>query len=241
MKIFIVEDEKNIREELYILLKAKANITVVGFAESVKDALEILPTIKVDLVLMDIELTDGKSFEIIEKLAQINFHIIFITAYHQFAIKAIKVGALDYILKPIDEQELYKALDNFSQKKENIKTEQKELLLEHIAEDKAVEKITIKTLSEIFFIKTKDIIYCQGQGNYTTFVLQNTEKIVSSRPLKEYTEILPKNNFLRIHQSYLVNKKCAKKYSNNELLLINNEKIPVSSRKKEMVIEELSK
>lgn len=242
IKVFIIEDEKILYEELCLLLNVRQDIEIVGYCGSIKEALVMLPKSQIDLVLMDIQLTDGKSFEIVEKLSHINFDIVFITAYNHFAIKAIKVGAIDYLLKPIDANELYQVLDNFTENKQRkLNASQKELLLQHTKEDIPVKNLVIKTMNEIFFVSLLDIVYYKGQGNYTTFYLQNNTEITSSKRLKEYEDLLSKHTFIKTHQSYVVNKNYVSHYSNNgELILKNGGRIPVSFRKKETVINQLS-
>lgn len=241
-KVFIIEDEQYIRDELYFLLDKRKDITVVGHCATVKEALIILPNIKVDLVLMDIQLEDGKSFEIIENLPAINFNIIFITAYNNYAIKAIKAGAIDYLLKPIDVDELYAALDTFaSLKQKKFDIRQKELLLHHTKFNKPLKNIVVKTVDKIYFITLSDIIYCQGQGNYTTLFVKDNLQLISSKPLKDYASLLDNDDFIKTHQSYLVNKNYVSYYdSNGELVLEDGDRIPVSMRRRDLVIKSLT-
>lgn len=242
IKVFIIEDEKNIQDELMMLLEREPDISVLGGCTSVKDALVILPKLNVDLVLMDIQLDDGKSFEILEKLPEINFDIIFITAYDEFAIKAIKIGAVDYILKPVDAEELHSAIDQFRQKKSAaISQERKSLLLNHLEKNVPVEKITLKTAEQIFFIAIDQIKYCKGDGNYTTFYLENHKEILCSKPLKEYQMILPEEKFVKTHQSYFVNKNFVDFFSHNYgVVLKDGTQIPVSVRRKDEVLNQLA-
>lgn len=241
MNIFIVEDEIHLQEELKLLLKKRDDVTILGACASVKEALIILPAIEVDLVLMDIQLDDGKSFEILEQLNDIDFGVIFITAYNEYAIRAIKIGALDYILKPIDEQELNAALDTFKNRLNPVEQQQKNLFLEHAVQPQAVNKIVIKTIDAMFFVETQQIRYCKGDGNYTTFYLENQKEIISSKPLKEYVSLLPQNQFIKTHQSYLVNKQYVHHYNNtHELIMLDGTSVPVSMRRKDKVLEKLA-
>ena len=242
IRTFIIEDEKNIQDELIMLLEKDPDIVIVGTCTSVKEALLILPKIKVELVLMDIQLDDGRSFEILEKLDEIPFDIIFITAYDEFAIKAIKIGALDYILKPVDPDELFGAVNLFKEKADRkISAEQRKLLLLHSEKNSPVQKITLRTAEQIFFDNTDQIRYCKGEGNYTTFYLENHKEIICSKTLKEYQNILPEENFVKTHQSYIVNKKSVDFYSHNHgVVLKDGVSIPVSVRRREEVLNLLS-
>ncbi len=242
ISVFIVEDEKNIQDELMMLLKEENDVTVLGACTSVKDALIILPSLNVDLVLMDIQLDDGKSFEILENLKEIAFDVIFITAYDEYAIRAIKIGAIDYILKPVDTKELSDAIDAFRRKKsKQILQEQKTLLLNHTDKNSVVKKITLKTLEQIFFVDLSQIKYCKGDGSYTTFFLENHKEIICSKPLKEFETILPSESFVKTHQSFIINKRSVDYFSHNHgVVLKDGTPIPVSVRRKIEVLNLLA-
>ena len=240
-KVFIIEDEKNIQKEIELLLSQRDDFSVIGSCTSVKDALATLPLLQLDLVIMDIELDDGQSFEILQQLPTLNFDIIFITAYNEFAIQAIKIGALDYLLKPIDREEFYMALDNYLAKStKGVFDEQRSLLLQHTQPNSTLQRITLRTLDAIYFVDIQKIIYCKGEGNYTTFFLSGGKEIVTSKPLREYLSMLPKEQFIKTHQSYMVNKKHVDHYNNTyEIVMDNGASIPVSMRKKEEVLKKL--
>lgn len=250
-RIFIVEDEVSIREELLLLLQNRSEFTVLGGCGSVKEALILLPNLKPDLVLMDIELSDGKSFEILEQLACIDFKLVFVTAYNHFAIRAIKLGALDYLLKPIDETELTIALDKFLKDSASVQSDQEQLATQKQLtsfifkqfqqREHAPKKIVLKTLQEVFFVDVQEIKYCKGEGSYTNFHLSNNQQIIVSKPLKEYEDLLPNPQFLRTHKSYLVNMDLVKSYHQDGFLVLEGEiEVSVSVRKKEQVLQILS-
>ncbi len=242
LKVFIIEDEQHILGELKLLLEKRKDLIVVGSCTSVFQALQILPNIEIDLALMDIQLDDGKSFEIIENLETINFDIVFITAYNEYAIRAIKIGAMDYLLKPINEDELYAVIDTCSSKKNlSITKEQSQIALQHIDNNQNITKIVVRTLNEIFFVEVNQIYFCKGEGNYTTFYCENKKTIISSKPLREYVSILPKDKFIKTHQSYLINKDFVDHYKHShEIVMRNKEIVPVSIRHKENVIKKLT-
>ncbi|PID93484.1 MAG: DNA-binding response regulator [Bacteroidetes bacterium] len=242
IKVFIIEDEKHIQEELKLLLKRYENVSVVGACTSVAKALQVLPVLDLDLVLMDIQLDDGKSFEIVEKLGVIDFEIVFLTAYDEYAIRAIKIGAMDYLLKPVNEEELYNVLAVFDKRKKQALTkEQTQLILQNYDDPKELKKIVVRTMHEIFFIEIGQIYFCKGDGNYTTFYLENDKRITSSRPLREYAALLPNDTFIKTHQSYIVNKNFVNCYKHShEIIMHDNTVVPVSMRHKDNVIEQLS-
>jgi two-component system LytT family response regulator len=249
-KIFIIEDEIAIREELFILLQSRSEFVVIGACGSVKEGLLLLPNLKPDLVLMDIQLTDGKSFENLEQIENIDFKIIFVTAYDHFAIRAIKLGALDYLLKPIDESELNEALDKYLTESESTQSNQK-LITPKIQtnffasqikqEENSPKKIVLKTLHEMFFVAIQDIEFCKGEGSYTTFNLIGNQQIMVSKSLKEYESLLPNTQFLRTHKSYLVNTDLVRSFNQDGFVVLDSKtEVPVSIRKKESILQILS-
>lgn len=243
IKAILVDDEAYIRDDVKNkLAKFFGNqITVVGEADSVKSAVNIIQKEKPDLLFLDIQLQDGTSFDILTKLVNKNFDIIFITGYDNHAIKAIKVGALDYILKPVDDEEFKQAVNKV------IASTKKELDLEKFVEIsneyfQGVQKkrIVLKTMENVYVVYEDDILYCKSDGNYTTFYTQKSEKILVSKPIKKALELLSDDTFIRCHQSYLVNKKHVVRYNKQGVLIMNTEiKVPVSSRRKEYVISKI--
>ncbi len=243
IKAIIIEDEVAIREDLKekIKLRFDNEIVIVTEVGTVKDGILAIDEQKPGLLFLDIHLSDGTSFDILEQVAYKNFAVIFITAYDQHAIKAIKVGALDFILKPVDSEELHQAI------KKAITRLQKENHLEKLLEVsseyfKGVEnkRIILKTSDNVYAIYEDDILYCRSDGNYTTFYTQQLEKIVISKPIKKVEEILSENVFIRCHQSYIVNKKHVLKYNKKGVLIINLDvKIPVSSRRKDYALRRI--
>jgi two-component system LytT family response regulator len=184
---------------------------------------------------------DGTGFDLLNQCAHKHFDIIFITGFDQHAIKAIKVGALDYVLKPIDDDEfkqaVQKSVDNYE--KENDLEKLVEISSDYF---RGVEKkrVILKTSDTVYAIYEEDIIYCRSDGNYTTFYTQQLEKIVVSKPLKQVEEILSENNFIRCHQSYIVNKKHVLKYNKQGVLIVHLDfKVPVSSRRKDYALKRI--
>lgn len=239
MRTIIIEDEPAILKELEWLVQQVPELTYIGSASYVKDALVLIKNTKPDFVIMDIQLYDGTSFDLLKQLDPVSFKIIFITAYNEFAIKAIKYGALDYLLKPIDEEEFYASLHKILQSNtiepHQVQSTQKVLGKKDILMD---TQICISTLEYIQVLNLSDIIYLNGDGAYTHFFLKDNTKITSSKPLKFYEDLLPESFFIRTHQSYVVNKMGIDKFlKTGYLTMKNKDTIPVATRRKEMLLK----
>lgn len=241
-KILIVEDEATIRKELEWLVGKRPEFILLESAVCIEDAVKKINKLKPDLILMDIQLPDGTAFEILNQVKDIKFSVIFITAFNHFAIKAIKHGAIDYLLKPIDEAELYEALDNYNNDHSFYTSKQLEIINEYQKSIKQQNsRICISTLESIEFFKITDIIYLSGECSYTHFYLQGGNKIISSKPLKFYEELLPTEHFIKCHQSHIVNTSSIVRYLKSGFIVVNNGvEIPVSTRRKETVVRLLS-
>jgi len=235
MKVLIVEDEIDARKVLrYLLSKLFVDIEIIGEAPSIKDAKLILNRENPDLVFLDIQLEDGTGFDLLESLSDINFSVIFTTAYNNYAIKAIKFDAVDYLLKPVNPEELKVAVQKVRTYLEKLETMRQ---LESVFQ-KSIQStniVTIKTAEQTFLVPEEDIVRLEADGAYTT-IITNENTIVTSKNIKFYQEILPQNLFIRPHQSHLVNKKYIIGINKaGELLLSSKETVPVSFRKKSLI------
>jgi len=245
IRTLIIEDEPAIRKEIAYLVNQQTDFRLLGTAASVKDALKLIGDTQPDLVLMDIQLTDGTAFDILDQLNEVTFKIIFITAYNHFAIKAIKYGSLDYLLKPLDESELKAVMQSIVIKQDDdLYTQQQKLSIaasqNQPDESNLESRMILATQESLQVIQLKDIVYCQSDGGYTWFYLVSGEKILISKPLKYYDELLPEEWFLRPHQSYLVNIIYVDKYMKvGDLILKNKKEIPVSTRRKEYIMQRM--
>lgn len=242
IKIAIIEDEPAVRKEITYLIEQETDTQIIGWSADVKNAVKLIEEKNPDVILMDIQLQDGTAFNILKNLKTLPENIIFLTAYNQFAIRAIKYGALDYLLKPIDQIELKEALERYRRKKENNPQWMKQISLAEysLESDVLPDTIALNSINNVRIIKVQDIIYCKGEGPYTFFFLNNGEKELISKPLKFYEELLSAPNFLRTHQSYLVNRKYISCIKQSEYLLLNNnEEIPISTRRKSFIINQL--
>ena len=239
IKAIIVEDEPNSRKTLTLMLnRFKKEIELIDVCSGPQEGMESIAKNKPQLVFLDIEMPEFNGFEMLKRIGTINFEVIFTTAYDQYAITAIRLSALDYLLKPIDEEDLRNAIEkckkNLQQKKVN---EKYEVLFNNLGNKNAMEKTIILSSSDgLSVIKTNDIIRCEASRRYTKFYLQNKETMLMSRPLKDYEELLPSADFFRIHESHLINLNYLKKYIRGEggqVILTDNTELDVARRRKD--------
>ncbi|KQS93306.1 hypothetical protein ASG21_08040 [Chryseobacterium sp. Leaf394] len=248
MKAIIVDDEKNAVENLKLILEKKFpnEVAIFATANSADQAYDVFLRYSPDLIFLDIEMPVKNGFELLKTLGHYDFEVIFVTAFSQYGINAVKFSALDYVLKPIDFNELeiavQKAKKRIAEKKVNSSLENLVEYLKH-ENDKSNHKIAISSLKEIHFVAVNEIIRCESSNSYTTIVIENQEQIVSSTSLFEYQSLLEKYGFIRCHQSHLVNKnfiKSIKKSEGNILLLTNKDEIPMSRDKRKLVKDQFN-
>jgi len=246
MKAIIVDDEPTNVKNLTILLnKYCPQVEILGAANNNQDALSLFEAEKPHLIFLDIQLDNDTGFNLLKLLPNKDFEVIFVTAYDNYGIQAIKFAALDYILKPIDIDELVSAVNKAEVKlKEKQQTMQLDFLVNHIKRDHAVPlKIALPQQKEIIYVLVTNIVRCEADGTYTFFYLKNGEKILVSKVLKEYAELLETNGFIRTHQSHLVNLIFVKSWLKEDggmLMLETGEKIPVSRPHKDKVRSQLT-
>lgn len=239
----IVEDERHSRETLRGMLDRYCrNVEIIAEANSYRSGLEAVREHKPDVVFLDIQMPDGSGFRMLEELDKIDFEIIFTTAFDEFAIKAIKYSALDYLLKPIDPEELVNATRKVESKLSTQEVNQNiQVLLDNIkSRDTESHKIVLSTSEKIHVIETDQIIRCESDNYYTNFFLADGKKILVSKTLKENEELLSDHNFIRPHKSHLVNVKFIKGFLRSDggyIEMTDGSKIPVSRRKREKIIE----
>lgn len=236
MKALLVEDKEYIRKGLSNLLQLiGANIEVIGECESVKDAVVVANVCKPDLVFLDINLTDGTGFDFLKQTENLSFKIIFITAYQEHALRALKMGAVDYILKPVDIDELKEALQKVT--KLSIAEQKQQLKITKQVWSNDDSKLILSLHDSFQVIDLNELLYCESDKGYTTFYCNNKKKYTVSKTLKEFEERLSSSHFTRPHQSFMVNLKCIDKYDKSGVIhLKDGNKIPVSSRKKEQFL-----
>ena len=234
----IVDDEIPGIESLQILLKKYCpNVHVAGIAMSGEEAEKKIALLNPDIVFLDIEMPDGNGFELLNHMEKINFNLIFTTAHDRYAVKAIKLSALDYLLKPIDADELIEAVKKCEEKKKKGVRDvaQVETLMDALNLTKKVQKLPIKTLEGMVFVNPNDIIRLAADSNYTFIFLINGKKIIASKTLKEFEDMLVGLNFFRIHNTHLINLVHVDKYIKGEgghVIMIDSSEIEVSRTKK---------
>ncbi len=238
----IIEDEKKSREALTGLLKRYCrNVNIIAEADGYKSGIELLQQCTPDVIFLDIQMPDGSGFKLLEDIEKINFEIIFTTAFDQFAIKAIKYSALDYLLKPIIPVELQNAIKKVERKKQkgNI-NKNVNVLLHNLKKEENFKKIALSTAEKIHVIDVKDIIRCESDNYYTMFYFINGKRLLISKTLKENEELLSDHNFIRTHKSHLINSMYIKSFNRNDggyIIMNDGSKIPVSRRKREKIID----
>lgn len=239
----IIEDELHYSEMLQSLLdKHYPNIFLKGHASTLAEAAELIKTTQAELVFFDIELSDGTAFDLLRKLNNINFQIIFVTAHNEFAVEAFKFSAVDYLLKPVQEDEFCNAVDKAIERLKLKQIQHIELMLENLNRNKNNKRLVLKTLEQIHLVDIQDIRYIKSDNSYTTFYLTNSEQILISKSMKEYEDILIHNGFFKIHRSYIINLQLLRKIdkSQDEILLADKTRLPLSSRRKQMLIQTLN-
>lgn len=242
MVIAVIDDEKNITD-LYksVINKRIPECTKILEADSVSSGVKLLNNDNPDIVILDIDLKDGTGFDLLQSVKPYNFSLIFSTAFNEYAIRAIKFSALDYILKPIDDDELCNAIEKAVNLREKTNIErQLKNFFDHYEKKSNSKKLVLKTAGEFNIVDVADIVYCQSDNSYTTFNFNTGEIIIVSKGMKEYEEILAPYNFFRPHTSYLVNLNYVKKLDKSDggfLILKTGKEIPVSTRKKSKLLQ----
>lgn len=246
IRCILIDDELNNIENLtHILQKYCDEISVIATATDADEAIKKINSHRPDLIFLDIQMPRKSGFDVLKSFPEIFFEVIFITAYDKYGIQAIKFSALDYLLKPIVIDELKLAIEKakirIAQKNQNRNIEN---LLEFIKRGQTDSpKIALPTLTEITYVQTDEIIRCEADDNYTTFYLQKGEKILVCKSLKEFSEILKPFNFLRTHQSHLVNIQFVRSYlkeDGGKLLMKDLTKIPISRQNRVLVKDALN-
>jgi two-component system LytT family response regulator len=236
LRVIIVEDQTLLRQDLEYLLAQQPGFTLIGSCGTVQEALVLIHTTKPDLLLLDIGLPDGTGFDILEHMSPAQCKVIFITVHQEYAIRALRCGAIDYLLKPLDLDEFKDALQRATNAQPLLE-EQIAIAQENFQKQQLQDQLALRSQQVVDIVEVKDICYLQGDNGCTTVFLNGGKKIVTTKFLKEYEEILPGTSFLRTHHSYLINGSYIDRYHPKEgiLFLKDGTLIPVSQRKKERV------
>ncbi len=243
INILIVDDEAAAGNILKILIEKHVPIEcTIQYCNSAMQALEVLPIFKPSLIMLDIEMPKQSGFDFLNMATENNFDVIFTTAYDQYAIKAIRFSALDYLLKPIDKLDLQNAINRHVIKKQN---QDQQLLVNNLItnlqqKDTKDFKLALSTNEGVFFYDPVDILYCEGENNYTRFTFSKNKPMLVSKTLGEYEDLLAEHGFIRIHKSHLVNVKYVCKVDKEGMVLMTDGKmLAISKRRKEAVMRSL--
>ncbi len=244
MTCVIVDDELKSRESLKILVEDFCEgVEVKELCQNVAEAIKAIELHKPTVVFLDIQLQRETGFDLLTRLKNFDFEVIFTTAYAEYAVKAFKFSAVDYLLKPVDIEELKQAVEKVEKRKENTISDRLQQLLGNLRTTSSENyKIALPTLDGLVFVKVSEILYCEASSNYTEIVLESGKKYVVSRTLKEYEDMLSDQNFFRIHHSYLINLNGIKKYikgDGGQVVMNNDKSLDVSKRKKEAFLERI--
>jgi two-component system LytT family response regulator len=235
----LIDDEDNSLEALSILLQRYCpDVQVVGTAQTVESAIELINRIKPELVFLDIALPDGQGFQVLEDVEFTEFEVIFTTAYDQYALKAFDFSALDYPLKPISTEKLQQAVDHYSKiRKEANFGDRVSVLREGLSSRN--ERIILSSMDGFDVYKIADIIRCEANGSYTTFYIKNGQRIVTSKTLNNFERLLIDLSFVRVHSKHLINLEFVKKYVSGRggyIIFEDGTQVDVSERKKKEFI-----
>lgn len=240
MKAIIIDDEEYVRETLKEMISFHCpEITSLCTADGVKSGLETIAKENPDIIFLDVRMEDGTGFDLLRSIPDITFHIVFITAHEEYAIKALKFSALDYLLKPVDIDELSETVKKAKDliQKDQVRLKIESFLINQESKDK---RIVLKTAEAIHIVNVQDIIRCESDSNYTNFYISGDKKLIVSKTLKEYEELLSDYGFVRSHQSHLVNLNFVEKFDKRDggmLVLKDNQQVPVSTRKREELLQ----
>ncbi len=243
LQVVIVDDEKHGSESLALMIREFCpDLEIVAMANGVKQAVEMIDLHNPEIVFLDIEMPDGSGFEVIERTKNIAYHVIFTTAYEQYALKALKINALDYLLKPISADELMAAVKKVSKNEPRFKSEL-EQLLSRLREPARRDNITLPCQDGFVLIETINILRMEADSNYTHVYTNDKKKLTVSRTLKELENLVPPENFLRVHSAHLVNLNKVEKYIKGDggyLVLSDATTVPVSRANKSALLQKLN-
>jgi two-component system LytT family response regulator len=248
LKALIVDDELMGCQALKKMLEMYANqIYVMQLCHSADEAIRAIEVLTPDLVFLDIQMPGKSGFDMLDSLPKINFEVIFTTGFDHYAVKAFKIGAVDYLLKPIDIDELEAAVERATERIKSKKSSAPsvEVLLQNLRGGQSENmQIALPTHEGIFYVPIKDILRCESDANYTMFYFVGRKKIMVSKNLKEYEELLSPYHFVRVHNQYLINLRHVKKYIKGEggtVVMNDDAQIEVARRRKDIFLAELSK
>lgn len=247
LRALVIDDMSSIRKEYISIIKSSCpQISIVGEAHSVTSAVRQIKQLSPDLIFLDVDMPDGTGFDLLQRLRPFDFKVIFITGHEEFAIKAFRFSAIDYLLKPLDTSQLIdavkKAQDALSKEHFDFKLSN---LFANLERPQNLQNLLLKTADKIYSVHIQDIVSCEADGNYTTFTLINAHKLVVSTNLKDYEDLLTPLNFFRSHKSHLINMAYFDHFikgdGGNTIVLKNKHTVPLSVRRKDSFLELLER
>lgn len=238
IKALIIDDENRTRELIAKMITSFGfNIEAIPVGENVKSGIQAIEDIQPDIVFLDIQMPDGTGFDVLKSVKNKNFEVIFITAHEEFAIKAIKFSALDYLLKPIDPTELRAAVEKAVKAIDDKKEETQFDALQYNIQPNQKRRLVLKTQESVYVVELDEIIRCEADRNYTSFFLTGGKKILVSKTLKEYETLLSGHNFLRVQQSHLINLDYVDRYDKGNggcVVMKDGSEVPLSPAKRDI-------
>jgi two-component system LytT family response regulator len=234
IRTVIIDDERGVRNVIAELLQRTCpNVEVIGEANSVETAVALIQETQPDLVLLDVQMPGGSGFTVLESVDRVGFKVIFITAFDQYALKAIKFSAMDYLLKPLNSAELIAAIAKYDAT--NKGGERVDGLIANIKSAPQFQKLAVPSTGKIAFLTITKIVRCEADGAYTLLYPENAQRVMSSKPIKEYEELLSDHFFFRIHRSHLINLKMVNTYTKGNKDIVemkDGSKIEVSRKRR---------
>ena len=246
IKAIIIDDEQHCINRIEHILKEYClnEVELTGSFETVDEGLAAIKKLKPQLVFLDVEIHDKTGFDLLKQIPEIDFEVIFTTAYDKYAVQAFKFSAIDYLLKPVDADELQQAINKLKEKFSKTEMSQKlDALFHNLKTIKSgSKKICVPVLNGLIFLNIEDIVRCESSINYTTLFMKDKQKILVAKTLKEFEELLSEYNFFRVHNSHLLNLDYIKSYNKGKggsVSMTDGSEIEVSTRRKEEFLKRL--
>lgn len=240
LKAILIDDEPDcVRLLAHELAVHCPQVQVIGQTTSSEDGLRLIQVLQPDVVFLDIEMPRLNGFQLLEKLGGISFSLIFVTAYSEFAVKAFRFSALDYLLKPIDSEDLQEAVRK-AERQQRIDARQVDILRSQLHSHQLADKIAVPYQQGVIFLPISEVIYCESDSNYTKVVATQNRSYLLTRTLREVQEVLEERNFLRVHRQYVINLDHIKLFMKGEgayLVMTNEVSIPVARNQKEKLVQ----
>lgn len=242
ISVILIDDEKTAIEVLELIIKKHCpHLKILGYAHNIHDGYQLIESLKPDLIFLDINMPGGLGLELVEKITHLQTSVIFTTAYQEYAINAVKLAAVDYLLKPMDAGQVIDAVKAYEERTKSFAN--LSVLRDLLATPQKLERLAIPNQQGIEIIKRAEISFIEASRNYSIFYLLNDQKLVASKPLAEYSRLLEEHGFTRVHRSFLVNLEHVQKFnkSSGTLLMIDGKEIEVARNRKEDILLILSK